>query len=349
MKKMYFSCLAALLAASSALAADGATIFTPLQQLAENNPVIEVNRGVIRGGGVIACRVLENEGSITLCDLPSIIKARVTNRGQLEILHDQAVFTEDFHNHGTLKTTDTVVRFEGIYEEDGAYISDPSDNHFSQDFIVGDNGYVVGGLGDNFYMRADLISSSTQNESWNTVLSLLEFRDGFRDGSYDPDHDFYITGDDYGAQTGGYTDNFAWGILNIAANNTLRLVDGNTDAGGGLYVGDITGLVISGYDITNISSPDGINIYYRQESAANSYLDGETYDLENDGLLIPVWPKSPDIDHDGDVDGADLALLAADMNSSCPAYGSCAGDINDNGQVDEADMQIFASAFGGVI
>ena len=338
---------AAFWTASVAMAADAPSLFAPLDRLAADAPAVIVNEGSISGGGVIACGILENRGDITLGELPSIIRARVINHGRLEIAYEQAVFVDDFINDGILKTTDTVVRFTGLYQEYGAYISDPSDNCF-QDLVIGETGYLVGGVGDNFYIRGDLISASTQNENWSTAESLLGFQDGFRDGSYDPDHDFYITGADLGPVADGYSGNFAWGIMEIAADNTLRLLDGNSEPGGALYVGNITGLVVNTGSIENIASPDGINIYYRPEQPANSYLAGETYEFKG-GWLIPIWPKSPDIDHDGDVDGADLALLAADMNSTCPPNDACYSDISDDGEVNEEDLQIFAPAFSSLL
>ena len=338
---------AAFWTVSTAMATDMPALFAPLDRLAAGAPAVIVNEDSIFGGGVIACGILENKGNITLGELPSIIRAMVINHGRLEVAYEQAVFVNDFINNGVLKTTDTVVRFTGLYQEHGAYISDPSDNYF-QDLHVGETGWLAGGVGDNFYIRGDFNSVSTQNENWSTAESLLGFQDGFRDGSYDPDHDFYITGDDLGPVVVGYSDNFAWGIVEIGDNNTLRLLDGNRVAGGALYVGDITGLVRNSDSIENISSPDGINIYYRSEHPANSYLDGETYEFKG-GWLIPIWPKSPDIDHDGDVDGADLALLAADMNSTCQPNDACYSDITDDGVIDEDDLEDFAPAFSNIL
>ncbi len=338
-----------VLVASSTLAGEEPPLFAPLEKLAAGNPPVRINRQTVRGGGVIACRVLENEGTITLGGLPSIVKARVMNRGQLEIAYEQAVFTEDFFNTGTVKTTDTVVRFDGRYQEDGSYVSDPSANYF-WDLFVGDNGTLVGGEGDMFYVRGDFISTSTRNEGWSTAECLLEFSDGFRDGSLDSAHDFSLTGSDLGPISAGYSANFAWGILSIAGGNTLRLLDGNIDTGGALYVGAINGLDLSGTTVANISSPDGINIYYRPELPANSYLDGEIfYFADYGGRLIPIWPKSPDIDHDGDVDGADAALLAAAMNSSCALMSACPCDLDDDRQVTETDLQLFAPYFATVV
>ncbi len=337
---------AVFLSASIAIAADRTPLFGPLEKHIAGKPTVKVNRSVIRGGGIIAWSVLENEGSITLCDLPTLVRARVKNCGLLEVAYKPAVFKANFINTGTVKTTDTTVRFDGLYQENGVYISDPSTQIFA-DFIVGDNGYLIGGEGDNFLIRGDFICSSTQNQNWSTEQCLLSFQDGFRDGSPDNDHDFFITGSDLGPISDGYIDNFAWGILTITAGNMLRLIDGNIEAGGALYVSSITGLAISGTIVDNISSPNGMNIYYRSELPDNSVLGGNVFDFaDHGGQLIPIWPKNPDIDHDGDVDGADLSLLVASMNKACPPNDSCYSDLDDDRQVNDEDMRIFAPYFG---
>ena len=337
---------AVFLSSSIAMAGGKASLFAPLKKRAANTSAVKINRDIIRGGGIIAWDILENEGSITLCDQPSLVNARVKNRGLLEVAYKQAVFTEDFINTGTVKTTDTVVRFNGLYQEDGVYISDPSDNYF-WDLHIGDNGYFVGGAGDNFFIRGDFINSSTQNQNWSTAECLLAFPDGFRDGTPDPDHDFSITGSDVGPVSDGYVDNFAWGTLLITSSNTLQLLDGNSEAGGALYIGTISGLAISGTLIENISSSEGMNIYYRAQLPGNSQLNGRVFDFsDHGGRLIPIWPKSPDIDHDGDVDGADLALIAAVMNTVCPPMTACYCDLDNDRQVNETDLALFAPYFG---
>ena len=62
-------------------------------------------------------------------------------------------------------------------------------------------------------------------------------------------------------------------------------------------------------------------------------------------------PSSPvpicdgDFDHDGDVDGSDLATFAADFGRTDCA-GDCEGDFDYNGKVDVSDLAIFAADFG---
>lgn len=66
------------------------------------------------------------------------------------------------------------------------------------------------------------------------------------------------------------------------------LVDGNAAPGGALYVGVVTGAVLSGSTVTNISGADGLNIYYDPDLPGNAPLAGGTYDFGGSGQLIPV-------------------------------------------------------------
>lgn len=54
-----------------------------------------------------------------------------------------------------------------------------------------------------------------------------------------------------------------------------------------------------------------------------------------------------DFDRDGDVDGTDLAVLAADFSrTDCYDTGDCEGDINYDGKVNNVDLAEFAGDFG---
>ncbi|MEA1866683.1 MAG: exo-alpha-sialidase [Thermodesulfobacteriota bacterium] len=56
-------------------------------------------------------------------------------------------------------------------------------------------------------------------------------------------------------------------------------------------------------------------------------------------------PCEGDFNDDGDVDGADLAIFAADFGRT-DCSGDCEGDFNNDGDVDRADLAIFAADFG---
>ena len=64
-------------------------------------------------------------------------------------------------------------------------------------------------------------------------------------------------------------------------------------------------------------------------------------------------PSSPvpickgDFGGDGDVDGSDLALFAADFGrTDCASGPDCEGDFDDDGDVDGSDLAVFAADFG---
>lgn len=189
-------------------------------------------------------------------------------------------------NNGTVKTTHTVVVFNGIFTNNGAYISDPATQYFNT-LIIGQSGYLVGQHSDKFYINADFINNSTMNTFWNTKQAYLGFIAGQSN-----QHAFYITGADYGAVMSGFDNNFSWGTLDITGN-LLSLLDGNTDLGGALYLRYILGLQMSGDDILNIFSTDGLDIYYMANLAENGYLHGLTYDLEGGGHLRPISTPEP--------------------------------------------------------
>jgi hypothetical protein len=54
-----------------------------------------------------------------------------------------------------------------------------------------------------------------------------------------------------------------------------------------------------------------------------------------------------DFDHDGDVDGSDLTVFAADFgHTNCAVPTPCEGDFDRDGDVDGSDLAIFAADFG---
>ena len=215
-----------------------------------------------------------------------------------------------------------------------------SDNYFT-DLIIGETGYLAGDADDNFYVSNDLISNSSMNSQWNTVVAYLEFYSGF-----DAEHDFYITGEDYGPVQAGYTDNFAWGTLHIANGNTVHLFDGNAAPGAALYVQSITGVDLDADNVTNIEG-NSINIYYLSFLEDNAYLAETTYTLENGGFLIPITQCEGDFDGNGDVDEDDLSVFAADFGrTDCVAGDPCDGDFDIDDDVDGSDLAVFIDDFG---
>jgi hypothetical protein len=90
-----------------------------------------------------------------------------------------------------------------------------------------------------------------------------------------------LVGLDDGAVASGFTDNFAWGVLDLDSGNDLSLAGLGANA---LYVSMLEGLTFSGNDITDILG-NGFNIYY--DPSIDTALGDQTYALENGGLLCP--------------------------------------------------------------
>lgn len=134
--------------------------------------------------------------------------------------------------------------FTGTFTNNGAYISDPSSNYFT-DLVVGSTGYITGCIGDNFYISNNFTNNSTQNGLWDTVSAYVAFTTGA-----DSLHDFYLTGTDYGAFSTGFGNNFAWGTLQLDDGNSRNLY------GTALYLDN---LILGSGASLNL---DGISLYY---------------------------------------------------------------------------------------
>lgn len=271
--------------------AGGALIVTP--GLATNTGVINLSGGTfdnnnhalantrqISGYGTLRTSALTNAGSILLTGGSSTVNGPVVNSNSIEVAHDPALFTGAVTNNGLFKSTNTTVSFAGGYTENGLFFSDPATNIFTGDVVIGENGYWVGGVGDQFALGQDFINHSTRNTQWDTDAALLKFMLG-------PTHDVALAGADRGASFSGYVDNFAWGIVQIMAGQSLILSDGNAVAGAALYAGEIQGVQIDGDNASNIQG-NGFNIYYDPTLANNAYLAGKAYGLGNGGMLAPV-------------------------------------------------------------
>lgn len=208
------------------------------------------------------------------------LKANIENRGYVE-LSGAGIRTIDGNvfNDGTWKVTGTHAAYTGTFTNAHAYISDPSVNTFV-DLVITENGYLLGGAGDQFHIGGNLESHSLQPSLWSTQNVQLFFIG-------DSGHDFWITGADLGASAAGYNNNFGWGDLELDGE-TLNLIEGNDTPGGALYVGTISGLAFDSnnpYLVTNIHG-NGLNVYYAPW--ANPSLNSQTYQLADGGTLAPV-------------------------------------------------------------
>jgi len=117
--------------------------------------------------------------------------------------------------------------------------------------------------------------------------------------------------------------------------------------------------------ITNTQAIVSLN-----NSLGNQHYELNLYAKNSDGLLVGRlmivycngygWdyrfrvfyceePCEGDLDGDGDLDGSDLAVFAADfVRTDCcePGAGRCKGDFDKNCDVDESDLTIFAADLG---
>ena len=248
----------------------------------DNNGQPLNNTGQISGYGVLRTGGLTNNGSITLTGGTSTVNGNVTNEAgrTLTIAYNPAIFTGNVVNYGTVKTTGTTVTFAGNYTENGAFISDPATQNFVN-LTVGSSGYLSGGSGDIWLVSGNFINNSTQNTLWNTALSTLGF---IGTGA----HLLDLASKDLGAA--GYTDNFAWGTLDLTdTTGAVSLGTGNGAFTDALYVDRLLGATISGDTITNIAG-DGLNLYYLASDPANAYLGDGEYALEDGGELCRAPP-----------------------------------------------------------
>ena len=64
-------------------------------------------------------------------------------------------------------------------------------------------------------------------------------------------------------------------------------------------------------------------------------------------VIITTKPCEGDFNKDGDVDGSDLALFAADFGrTDCDSSPECEGDFDHDNDVDGSDLAVFAADFG---
>lgn len=242
------------------------------------------NKGAynLTGGTLIINGNLENSGAMILTGGAATVSGSVNNAasGKIEVAHSPAIFTGDVVNNGQFKSTHATVTFTGSYTENGAYISDPSVNNFNN-LIVGTNGYLVGGTGDEWHITGNFENHSLQNVLWNTADASLFF-----DGS--GIKNLYLAGADHGLSLLGFADNFAFGSLHLASGAGLNIFDGNVTPGAAMYV-ELLNLADGINQLSSIHSD--YNIYYNASLAGNAYLMDRTYALDGGGVLAPAIPE----------------------------------------------------------
>ena len=237
--------------------------------------------GMVSGFGTLVGD-LRNLGKVNFYG-PTTIVGSVINEagGDLLVRNDQTLITGDLINHGTLRTLGGKVVYEGTFTNLGAYISDPSESHFT-DLVVGEHGYLAGEAGDRFVVSGSLVNGSTEAALWNTAAASLVFAGA-------GDKLFTLAGADRGLGSSGYADNFSWGGVTLAGGARLVLQDANAVGGAALYVGGVEGALIDGDRVLNITG-NGYNVYYDASLAVNAYLGGRTYGLGDGGVLMASAP-----------------------------------------------------------
>jgi len=139
----------------------------------------------------------------------------------------------------------------------------------------------------------------------------------------------------YGGPGGGGSG----GVIVLEANSISLEASGILEAKGGSG-GGISTLTI--WD-PNFSCGANGGMGYVRVQANELNLEG-TIDAE---LVIIPTPCEGDFDHDGDVDGSDLAIFAADFGrTDCSPDNPCNGDFEPDGDVDGSDLAVFAADFG---
>ncbi|MBE3135123.1 MAG: hypothetical protein IMZ55_16780, partial [Acidobacteria bacterium] len=245
------------------------------------------NDGLIAGYGVFRSGGLTNNNSVVFSGGTATVNGPVVNAlgARLAVAYQPAVFTHNVANYGEFKVTDTTVTFAGTYSEYGTYLSDPADNCFS-DVSVGATGAFVGGAGDRFLVRGDLLSSSANATAWDTAEAELIFQK-----SADRRHTLSVTGEDRGAVPAGRAGNFAWGKVTVQAGETVALADGNAAPGGALYVRDLAMEAGSTLDLAHL------NLH-----VSGTLANAGTLDLTTGNLVV---------DYDGDSPMAAIADMVA--------------------------------------
>ncbi len=232
-------------------------------------------------GGSLAGGQLINNGTLNYSG--GSINTNLTNTGTVNLSGaGSRIFDGDIINEGTFKVTDTTAVYNGNFDNQGAYLSDPSVNDF-QNLNVGPQGFLTGGAGDTFIVRGDFTNSSTQNTAWNTEQSNLVFASSSAPAPTGTPHQMALASADLGPGTLAFQNNFAWDQVTLESGNSLVLVDGNSTPGAALY----TSRLELGNGVSQLASiSSDYNIYYAPSQ--NPFLSGNVFNLGSGiGQLIP--------------------------------------------------------------
>ena len=124
---------------------------------------------------------------------------------------------------------------------------------------------------------------------------------------------------------------------------------GDQVAGDGIYMFDAIATRKGDYDgwntwYSHVTLPEDVGIRIIARDEDGNYCIADTL-LTITDTMQPTCEG--DFDHDGDVDGSDLALFAADFGrTDCASGPECEGDFDHDNDVDGSDPAVFAADFG---
>jgi RHS repeat-associated protein len=142
------------------------------------------------------------------------------------------------------------------------------------------------------------------------------------------------------------------GNKGFAFNQNNRMMQASVDgapAAGYTYNGFDHRIKKTAGDITTIYHYDqsGNLISESNESGENVIDHVYIGNTRIAAVLSPTGECQGDLDNDGDVDGSDLAIFAADFGrTDCDTEPPCEGDFDHDNDVDGSDLAIFADDFG---
>ncbi len=260
----------------------------------DTNGNLMQNTGEVSGYGTFSTGGFENgfqaspgvytPGSVTFTGGTTTINGNVTNDSgsTMTMEYNPAIFTGNVTNNGTVFITQTTASFAGTYIDNGTTIHDPSTTYYTN-WTIGSSGATTAGTGDLIAVTGNFVNNSTQNTRWATTAAKLEFLGGSA-------HTMDVAGTDMGATTAGYTNNFAWGILDLNGTKDALILGKGTGLAAGVNGAFYTQeLLLAGgtSQIANITG-NGVSIYYDPTNSANAYLGGRTYALSGGGFVAPV-------------------------------------------------------------
>jgi hypothetical protein len=287
----------------------------------DNNNFPLNNPGQILGGGIFRSGGLVNSGSVYLSDLDSSVYGPVTNAGSIRITANTTTFYGFVNNaSGTIKTTAAVARYLGGASVGGVYVSDPSDNYFS-DLAVTATGALQGGAGDRFLIGGNYTSSSTQSARWNTLGAELRFQGAAN----------HMLG------VGGPAGTYEWGALTVDPANAVT-VSGPAGVGvtaTAVNLSTTSKLDLASHALLTSSSPATIKSHLARAYTANQDWSGSA------GITSSLAAANPDKYSLAYASGSDGSAQDAGINVApgrVLVKPVLAGDANMDGTVDFFDI-----------